>query len=116
MKKGKRKHSTSDSNSESQSIDEELSILGEDFKDLLTEDTYELLTYKTADIPEPQTYTADAIKSIRKKMHVSQPVFASIVGVKKGAISAWECGARSPDPTVCRFMRVLEREGMAALQ
>lgn len=97
-------------------IDTELAILGEDFKDLLSQDTYELLTARTAIIPEPPTYTGDAIKLIRQALHVSQPVFASILGVKKGTISAWECNVRSPDQSVCRFIRVLEREGMDALQ
>ena len=97
------------------SIDKELATLGEEFKDLLTPETYSFLTSKTANIPEPFTYTASAIKAIREKLCISQPVFASIIGVKKGAISAWECGARTPDATVCRLLRVLEREGMNAL-
>ena len=96
-------------------IDDELAILGDDFKDILTKDTYEFLTEKTADIPDAPFYSADDIKAIREKLHVSQPVFASIIGVKKGAISAWECGSRSPKATVRRLIRVLEREGMQAL-
>lgn len=85
---------------------------------LITEEQHEemmLLTAREIKIPAPKKYTGKRIQRIREKLHCSQKIFADIVGVTSDTISKWERDVRSPDKIACRFLKVVEREGLRAL-
>ena len=93
---------------------EELFKLG-----LIVEEDYDKIMKLTARdivIPAPSDYTGKQIIRIRKKLHCSQKVFADIVGVTADTISKWERGVRHPEKIACRFLKVLEEEGMEAIK
>lgn len=75
-----------------------------------------LLTAKDIDVPKPPKFSSKRITRIRKKLNCSQKVFADIVGVTSDTISRWERGERDPDKPVCRFLKVLERDGLSAIE
>jgi putative transcriptional regulator len=75
-----------------------------------------LLTAKNIKIPKPIKFSSSRITKIRQKLHCSQRVFADIVGVTADTISRWERGERGPDKPVCRFLKVLERQGLSAIE
>jgi len=52
----------------------------------------------------PITYTAAMIKAARRRLGVSQALFAQFLGISKSALQAWERGAREPSPMACRFL------------
>ena len=100
--------------SETREETEELFKLG-----LIAEEDYNKimkLTARDIDIPAPVNYTGKEILSIRKKLHCSQQVFAKMIGVTADTVSKWERDARRPEKVVCRFLRVLEEEGMKAIK
>jgi putative transcriptional regulator len=53
---------------------------------------------------EPQAYSPALVKETRKKIGLSQALFAQFLGVSKKTVSAWEQGENSPNPMACRFM------------
>jgi putative transcriptional regulator len=74
-----------------------------------------LLTARDVNIPEPDKFTSSRISKIRSKLRCSQKVFADIVGVTSDTISKWERGEREPEKPICRFLVVLEREGLSSI-
>lgn len=49
-------------------------------------------------------YGPDDVKQTRKKLNLSQAVFAMLLGVSPSAVRAWERGAKAPASIACRFM------------
>lgn len=52
----------------------------------------------------PEPYTPEKVKATRKKLRVSQPLFAKFLGVSVKTIRHWEQGLSDPSPMACRFM------------
>ncbi|EDM27891.1 transcriptional regulator-like protein [Lentisphaera araneosa HTCC2155] len=74
------------------------------------------LTARDVKIPEPVKFTPSKIIQLRKSLRVSQQVFANVVGVTSGTVSKWERGESQPEKVACRFLKVLEKEGMEAIK
>jgi DNA-binding transcriptional regulator YiaG len=74
-----------------------------------------MLTAKNIKIPQPIKYSSKRISQIRHKLRCSQKIFADIIGVTPDTISRWERGERGPDKPACRFLNVLERDGLSAI-
>ena len=53
---------------------------------------------------KPQVYTPELVKATRKKLGLSQPLFALFLGVSVKTVRAWEQGAYPPKDIACRFM------------
>lgn len=85
-------------------------ITGEQYHEMM------LLTAREIKIPAPKKYTGKKIHQIREKLHCSQKIFADIVGVTADTISKWERNVRSPDKIACRFLKIIEREGLQVLK
>lgn len=65
---------------------------------------------------EPGAYNARQIVRLRKRLRVSQGVFAVLVGVSTKAVQAWEQGA-NPAPAMARrlFDTINDRNAWAEL-
>ncbi len=50
---------------------------------------------------EPKEHTADSVRAIRESLHVSQAVFAQVLGTSVSTIHAWEQGKHAP-PRIAR--------------
>ncbi len=61
-------------------------------------------------IKEPPVYTARRIITIRKKLKVSQPVFALYIGVSLPTVRAWEQRQRQPLLAARRLLQVAEEQ------
>ena len=70
--------------------------------------TKNLRTNKVAVSPLPH-YTRDRIRQIRKELHVTQKVFADIIGVSKKTIEAWECGKNIPHGPAQRMLEIMDK-------
>jgi len=58
---------------------------------------------------EPSHYGPQLVKSTRKVLGVSQPLFARFLGVSPKTVRSWEQGVNPPSPMACRFMDEIRR-------
>ena len=63
-------------------------------------------------IPEPKPMTANQIKRLRKRLKLSQALFATVLGISKGAYLAWEHGDTKPKGTALRCLNKLQSTGL----
>lgn len=66
---------------------------------------YTVRTVRT--ISQPSGYTAATVKATRELVGVSQPVFASMLGVSAALVRSWECGQRKPAPIARRLLDII---------
>jgi DNA-binding transcriptional regulator YiaG len=68
-------------------------------------------TVRTVDLPdEPNAYNAAAVRATRRRLGVSQPIFAHLVGVSPMLVRAWEQGQRKPAPWARRLLDEVNRD------
>jgi len=61
--------------------------------------------------PEPRHYKPKDIQRIRKKLHVSQAVFAHLLNTKITTVQKWERGVNEPNGPASRLLQILEQKG-----
>jgi putative transcriptional regulator len=57
-----------------------------------------------------ETISVDEIKETRKKLGVSQGVFAVVLGVSKKTVESWETGRYTPDGAARRLITMLQTD------
>ena len=57
----------------------------------------------------------EAIRALREREHLSQPVFARYLNVSKNLISDWERGVKRPGGPALRLLTVIEKKGIQAI-
>lgn len=60
-------------------------------------------------IEELQHFTADEIRALRLRLHLSVGLFSEILGVSEKTVEAWECGYNEPSGPALRLMNMLRR-------
>lgn len=65
-----------------------------------------------ADLPEMEP---EAIRALREREQVSQPVFAAYLNVTRNLVSDWERGVKRPGGPALRLLSIVEKRGLAAL-
>ena len=66
-------------------------------------------------LTEISLFTPDAIRKLRLREEVSQPVFARYLNVSKGLISQWERGEKKPGGPALKLLSLVERKGIDAI-
>lgn len=61
-------------------------------------------------IAKPPAYTKDMIVMIRKRMGVSQPIFADVLNVSTPTVRGWEQGVREPEGPSLRLLEFAARQ------
>lgn len=56
------------------------------------------------------------ILAIRKREHLSQPVFARYLNVSKNLVSDWERGVKKPGGPALRLLSIVQRQGIAVIE
>ncbi len=56
-----------------------------------------------------------AIRALREREHLSQPVFARYLNVSKNLVSEWERGVKRPGGPALRLLTVIEKKGIQAI-
>ena len=65
----------------------------------------------TVTIPEREkSFAPNEIKSIRKRLNVSQNVFARLLYVPRDTEISWETGRRNPSGAAVRLLQIAEKE------
>jgi putative transcriptional regulator len=70
------------------------------------------ITLKTKNMPipePPKVRAAKEIVRIRKRLGVSQAVFARVLGVARDTEISWEQGRRTPSGPALRLLEIAER-------
>ena len=66
-------------------------------------------------LPEKRPFGPDDIRRIRMANHVSQAVFAAVLGIGKTTVQQWEQGLKKPSGAARRLLDVIDRKGLAVL-
>ncbi len=70
------------------------------------------LTLRTTTVPLPppvKTLTPAQVRSIRKKLKVSQPIFAAMMNIPTVTAASWERGRRKPTGAALRLLDIARR-------
>jgi DNA-binding transcriptional regulator YiaG len=67
------------------------------------------VTVRSVDVVPPPKYGELDIQDIRRRLGVSQTVFAHLLGASPATVRAWERGAREPSDMARRLLELLER-------
>ncbi|MEX2214132.1 MAG: helix-turn-helix domain-containing protein [Phycisphaeraceae bacterium] len=68
-------------------------------------------TIRTVELDlEPLPFVPERVMKIRETMHMSQAVFAQIIGVSVHAVRAWEQGKREPNKMARRLLDEMEKD------
>jgi putative transcriptional regulator len=57
----------------------------------------------------------EAIRALREREHLSQPVFARYLNVSRNLVSDWERGVKRPGGPALRLLTVIEKKGIQAI-
>lgn len=57
----------------------------------------------------------EEIRALREREHVSQPVFAHYLNVRKDAVSKWERGEKRPDGPSLKLLNLVRDKGLQAI-
>ena len=66
-------------------------------------------------LPPVKSYTADDVRRILGVAHVSQAVFARVMGVETVPVHKWEQGAKKPSGSSRRLLQIVETCGIQVL-
>ena len=66
-------------------------------------------------LPPKRTFRPEDIRRIRVANHVSQAVFAALLGIGKTTVQQWEHGKKRPSGPAQRLLDLIDRKGLAAL-
>ena len=66
-------------------------------------------------LPSKRVFRPEDIQRIRKANHVSQAVFAAVLGIGKTTVQQWEQGLKRPSGPARRLLDLIDRKGLAAL-
>jgi len=73
-----------------------------------SEGKIDLRTTKFSISPVCDTISVEEIKETRKKLGMSQGVFAVVLGVSKKTVESWEAGRYTPDGAARRLISIIQ--------
>lgn len=56
-----------------------------------------------------------AIKALREKLHISQPVFARYLNTSVSTVQKWETGVKRPSGVSLKLLSVVQKHGLKVL-
>lgn len=71
--------------------------------------THHVLTVREAAAAPAPAYAADDIRELRRKLKLSQPVFAQVLNVSAETVRAWEQGKKQPSGPAERLLEIAQQ-------
>ncbi len=99
-------------------MSEILDIAHEMARDLFKAGAMEEITLRKVEalcLPRKRPFQPEDIRRIRTANHVSQAVFAAMLGIGKTTVQQWEQGLKKPSGPAQRLLDLVDRKGLAAL-
>ena len=59
-------------------------------------------------VPKPHNYTAEEIAELRKRLKISQAIFAHLCNVSARTVQSWEQGIRTPTGATLRLLEIFD--------
>jgi len=72
-------------------------------------DLRDRFTVRTVEVPDPEPFDAKRVGALRRRLNVSQSVFARLIGVSTVLVQSWEQGLRQPSALACRLLAEVEQ-------
>jgi putative transcriptional regulator len=92
-------------------VEDDLNAIGE-IKDVsLSINKFNKIRY-----PEPKHYKSRDVVRIRKRLNVSQAVFAYLLNASESTVKKWETGVKEPGGANCRLLQIIENNGAEVFQ
>lgn len=66
-------------------------------------------------LEEAPAMSPEAIRALREREQVSQPIFAAYLNVSKNLVSDWERGIKKPGGPALRLLQIVTKHGLDAL-
>jgi putative transcriptional regulator len=63
----------------------------------------------------PSMIEPAAIKELRERNHVSQPVFARYLNTSESTVEKWESGAKKPSGMALKLLSLVQKHGLHIL-
>ena len=99
-------------------MSEILDIAHDMARDLLKAGAMDEMTMRKVNalcLPPKRAFRPEDIRRIRLSNHVSQAVFAAILGIGKTTVQQWKQGQKRPSGPAPRLLDLIDRKGLAAL-
>ena len=99
-------------------MSEILDIAHDMARDLLKAGAMDEMTMRKVNalcLPSKLAFRPEDIRRIRMANHVSQAVFAAILGIGKTTVQQWGRGQKRPIGPVQRLLDRIDRKGLAAI-
>lgn len=91
--------------------------LKEGLRDALVYERGHRIDLRATTIPvAPKRISPREIKTIRRSLNASQPLFAKLLNVSPNAVRSWEQGVRRPQNPVLRLLDIARRNPQALLR
>lgn len=74
-----------------------------------------LREFDEACLTVPSEIDPQAIKKIRERSRVSQPVFAHYLNTSESTVQKWETGAKRPSGMALKLLTVVQKHGLKVL-
>ena len=97
------------------SVQETLQEMAKDLHKIGAVDKTTLRKFDKKSLPSVPSYTAKQISNIRKKLGLSQSVFAAYLNVSDRAVKKWEQGATRPSGATLKLLSIVDRNGLEVL-
>ena len=72
-------------------------------------------TFDESCLTTPPPIEPTQIKTLRKRHHVSQPVFARYLNISESTVEKWETGAKKPSGAALKLLSIVEKHGLKIL-
>ena len=99
-------------------MSEILDIANDMAKDLFKVGTMDAITMRQVEalcLPKKRMFQAEDIRRSRTENHVSQTVFAAMLGIGKTTVQQWEKGEKKPSGAAQRLLDLVDRKGLKVL-
>ena len=71
---------------------------------------YSSMVIRHVEVPEPGKYDAQAVKSLRQELMLTQRLFSALIGVSVELVEHWEQGRREPGTLARRLLDEICRD------
>lgn len=93
-------------------IEETISEMAADLYEVGAIDKVTLKKFNVKSLSPVPNYTAKQISLIRKKVGLSQAVFAAYLNVSDRAVKKWEQGESKPSGATLKLLSIVDRKGI----
>ena len=95
-----------------------LNVIHEAATELTDAEIMKVTTMRELDVlclPVVENFSAQHIKSLREKEHVSQAVFAAYLNTSASTVKQWEQGGKKPRGTSLKLLNLVAHKGLSGL-